>query len=214
MNANNNNTAKTNNNNAANKNTLNKKTLANIKKQATKFIGGFRAACIAILEVANTDQDAKKLCTYLGINTESIKNKNIAELRKNILARLPWYYTTGENETHYPARLQRVSSDMQAAGVQRGYIAVKDTYLNALIALGALLANGNEYTQIRLNLTETTAEEIDTMNDENTTCVVYDKNGNTVANCTEKYIKFKRAKKIANEKAKTANVLAFAEAIG
>lgn len=42
-------------------NGMNKKTLANIKKQATTFLGGFRASCMAILEVANGgDADAKK----------------------------------------------------------------------------------------------------------------------------------------------------------
>lgn len=41
-------------------NGMSKKTLANIKKQATAFIGGFRAACLAILEVANGgDAEAK-----------------------------------------------------------------------------------------------------------------------------------------------------------
>lgn len=198
----------------ANNNVLTAKTLSNIKKQAAQFIGGFRAACLAVLEVANNgDADAKKLCAYLGINAESTKNKNIGDTRKNILAKLPLYYTVDGSESHYPARLRKVSADMQAAGVPSGYIAVKDTYLNALITLGGLLSKGNEYTQIELQITESSAAEIADMTAENTTCAVYDKEGAKIGDSTESYIKYKQAKKTAAEKAKTAGTIAYVNAL-
>lgn len=198
----------------ANNNVLTAKTLANIKKQAAQFIGGFRAACMAVLEVANNgDADAKKLCAYLGINAESIKNKNISETRKNILNRLPFFYEAGDNNTRFPARLKKVNSDMKAAGFASGYIAVKDTYLNALITLGGLLSKGNEYTQIELQIAESSAAEIADMTAENTTCAVYDKEGAKIGDSTESYIKYKQAKKAAAEKAKTAGTIAYADAL-
>lgn len=198
----------------ANNNVLNAKTLSNIKKQAAQFIGGFRAACLAVLEVANNgDADAKKLCAYLGINVESIKNKNISETRKNILAKLPLYYTVEGSESHYPARLRKVSADMQAAGVPSGYIAVKDTYLNALISLGGVLSKGNSYEQRSVILTETDAITASDMTLENTTCVIYDKNGCAVTTAEKTYIIYKQAKKEASEKAKTAGTIAYANAL-
>lgn len=127
-------------------NGMSKKTLANIKKQATAFIGGFRAACLAILEVANGgDADAKKLCAYLGINADSVKNKNIGDTRKNILDKLPLYYKVDGSESRFPARLRKVSPEMIEAGVAKGCIAVKDTYLNAL----PIFALNQQNTQLR-----------------------------------------------------------------
>lgn len=195
-------------------NGMNKKTLANIKKQATAFIGGFRAACLAILEVANAgDADAKKLCAYLGINAESIKNKKISETRKNILDRLPLYYTVEGSDSRFPARLKKVSAEMIAAGVTKGFVAVKNTYLNALITLGGMLSKDNSYTQIELQLTESSAAEIAEMDKENTTCIVYDKEGAKVGDSTDSYIRYKQAKKTAAEKAKTVGATAYAEAL-
>lgn len=208
--------AKENNNNNANNvnNALNAKTLANIKKQATAFIGGFRAACVAILEVANNgDTDARKLCAFLGINTESVKNKNIGETRKNILNKLPYYYTVEGSESRFPARLKKVSAEMIEAGVAKGFIAVKDTYLNALISLGGLLSKGNSYEQRGVVLTETEAGTANEMTPENTTCVIYDKNGCTVATAEKAYITYKQAKKNASEKAKATAAIAYAEAL-
>ena len=169
---------------------------------------------MAVLEVANNgDADAKKLCAYLGINAESVKNKNIGDTRKNILAKLPLYYTIDGSDSRYPARLRKVNADMQAAGVPNGYIAVKDTYLNALITLGGLLSKGNEYTQIELQIAESSAAEIADMTAENTTCAVYDKEGAKIGDSTESYIKYKQAKKAAAEKAKTAGTIAYADAL-
>lgn len=208
--------ATTNNNNNGNKgnNGMSKKTLANIKKQATVFIGGFRAACLAILEVANAgDADAQKLCAYLGINAESIQNKNIKETRKYILERLPYYYTVEGSDSRFPARLRKVSPEMREAGVTSGYIAVKDTYLNALITLGGVLSKENKYTQIELTLTASTANDIADMDKENTTCTVYDGEGAKVGDSTDSYIKYKHAKKAAAEKAKTVGAIAYAEAL-
>lgn len=214
MNANNNNAANTNNNNNNGANVLTARSLSDVKKQANKFLGGFRAACLAVLEVANNgDPDAKKLCAYLGINTESTKNKNISETRKNILAKLPLYYTIEGSDSRYPARLRKVSADMQAAGVPSGYIAVKDTYLNALITLGGVLSKGNSYEQRCVILTETNAITASEMTLENTTCVIYDKNGCAVTTAEKTYIIYKQAKKEASEKAKAAGTIAYAEAL-
>lgn len=195
-------------------NVVSKKTLAGIKKQAAAFLGGFRAACLAVLEVANAgDKEAKKLCAYLKINAESVKNKNISETRKFILERLPMYYTVDGSEARYPARLKRVSSDMIEAGVQKGYIAVKDTYLNALIALGSALSKGNEYTQRELKLTESAAAEIAEMNAENTVCIVYDATGAKIGDSAENYIRFRHAKKTAADAAKTIQSTAYLDAL-
>lgn len=105
---------------------------------------------------------------------------------------------------------------MIEAGVTKGYIAVKDTYLNALITLGGMLSNGNEYTQYNLTLTESTAPEITDMNTENTLCIVYDKNcqaASTGESDTKAYIKFRQAKKEAADKAKTVRTIAYADAL-
>lgn len=196
----------------ANANGMSKKTLANIKKQATAFIGGFRAACVAILEVANAgDKDAKKLCAYLGINAESVKNKNIKETRTYILDRLPLYYTVEGSESRFPARLQKVSSDMIEAGVQKGYIAVKDTFLNSLITLGGLLSKENKYTQVELSLTESAS--VGEMSIENTTCIVYDRDATRIGDATDAYIRYRAAKAAAAKKAKTAGEIAYADAL-
>lgn len=195
-------------------NGMSKKTLANIKKQATAFIGGFRAACLAILEVANGgDAEAKKLCAYLGINADSVKNKNIGDTRKNILAKLPMYYKVEGSDSRYPARLRKVSPEMREAGVTKGYVAVKDTYLNALINLGGMLSHDNSYTQLQLTLTDTSAATIADMSAENTTCIVYDKTGIVAGDNTNAYIRFKSAKHAASLKAKTASAIAYTEAL-
>lgn len=198
----------------ANNNVLTAKTFAGIKKKASEFIGGFRAACLAVLEVANNgDADAKKLCAYLGINAESIKNKNISETRKNILAKLPFYYTIDGSDSRFPARLRKVNADMQAAGVPSGYIAVKDTYLNALISLGGVLSKGNSYEQRKVEITQSAAEKIADMNEDNTSCIVYDKNGENGENNTAAYIKFKQAQKQAADAAAAKKATAYIEAL-
>lgn len=198
----------------ANANGMSKKTLANIKKQATAYIGGFRAACVAILDVANGgDQDAKKLCAYLGINAESVRNKNIKETRKSILDKLPYYYTVEGSETRFPARLKKVSAEMIEAGVTKGYVGAKDTYLNALITLGGMLSKENKYTQSRVILTQTGAVEVAEMDAENTTCIVYNKDCEKIDECTESYIHFKQAKKAASDKAKTVQSIAYLDAL-
>lgn len=205
---------KTNTKATANANDLTKKSLATIKKQATSFLGGFRASCIAILEVANAgDKDAKKLCAYLGITAESVKNKNIKETRTYILERLPLYYTVEGSDSRFPARLKKVSADMQEAGVAKGYIAVKDTYLNALISLGGLLSKENKYTQSRVTLTETETTEITEMDSGNTVCIVYNKDCEKIDECTDSYIRFRHAKKTASDKAKTVQSIAYIDAL-
>lgn len=200
--------------NKAKANGITKKSLATIKKQATSFLGGFRASCLAILDVANNgDADAKKLCAYLGINSESLKNKNIKETRTYILERMPMYYTVQGSESRFPARLKKVSAEMQAAGVAKGHIAVKDTYLNALITLGGMLSKENSYTQIELTLTESIAAEIADMTAENTTCIVYDRDATRIGDATEAYIRYRAAKAAAAKKAKTAGEIAYADAL-
>ena len=214
MNANtNNNAAAANNNNNNGANVLTAKTLADVKKQANKFLGGFRAACLAVLNVASTDANAKKLCAWLGINAESTRNKNIDELRKNILARLPFYYNVEGKNSDFPARLKKVNADQIAAGMKPGYIAVPHTYLNALCTLAGLLSAGNKYERRKLEITQSAAEKIADMDENNTSCIVYDKNGENGGNNTAAYIKFKQAQKQAADAAAAKKATAFIEAL-
>ena len=203
-----------NNNQNNNNNVLNKKPLANVRKKANEFLGGFRAACMAVLEVANTgDRDAKRLCAYLGISAESLKGKNVGDTRKYILDRLPLYYIIDGSESRFPARLQKVSAEMRAAGISAGYIAVKDNYLSALLNLGEILSKGNEYEQHQVELTMTTAGTGEDVDAENTTCIVYDKDGTGAVDETQGFVRYKNAKRFANGKARMAGTAAFAEAL-
>lgn len=212
MNANNNTAANTNNNNNG-ANVLTAKSLADVKKQANKFLGGFRAACLAVLNVASTDANAKKLCAWLGINAESTRTKNIDELRKNILDRLPLYYNVEGKSTDFPARLKKVNADQIAAGMKPGYIAVPDTYLNALCTLAGLLSAGNQYERRKVEITQSAAEKIADMNEENTICIVYDKNGENGENNAVAYIKYKQAQKQAADAAAAQKAAAYIEAL-
>lgn len=213
MNANNSSAANTNKNNNNGANVLTAKTLADIKKQANKYMGGFRAACMAILNVAATDANAKKLCAWMGINAESTKNKNIDELRKSILERLPLYYNIEGKSTDFPARLKKVNADQIAAGMKPGYIAVPDTYLNALCTMAGLLSAGNKYERRKVEITQSAAEQIADMNEENTTCIVYDKAGANGENNAAAYIKYKQAQKQAADAAAAKKAAAYIEAL-
>ena len=207
------------NNNAANNgnnnvnNAFTAKALKEIRKDIANYVDSFKNACRVLLEVADSNKELKRLNAYLGLTAEAIKEKNIGETRKNILGKLPYYYTIEGSETHFPARLRKVNADMQAAGVPSGYIAVKDTYLNALITLGGVLSKGNRYEQHSVILTETDAITASDMTMENTTCVIYDKNGCAVTPAEKAYIIYKQAKKEAAEKAKTAGTIAYANAL-
>ena len=189
------------------------KALKEIRKDIANYVDSFKNACRVLLEVADSNKELKRLNAYLGLTAEAIKAKNIGETRKNILGKLPYYYTIEGSETHFPARLRKVSADMQAAGVPNGYIAVKDTYLNALITLGGLLSKGNSYEQIKVELTESDTNEVALMNEDNTACIVYDNKGTKIAACATAFIRYKQAKKEAAEKAKAAGAIAYADAL-
>ena len=148
-------TTNNNNNQTANNNALTNKVINVLRKKANEYRDSFKNACNVFLELSANDSDAKKVCTYLGINTESLKNKNIKETRDNVLNRLPLYYMIDGSETHFPARLTKINKH---AGID-GYIATKDTYINALLSLAKMLSACNSYEQRKLNLTTASVDE-------------------------------------------------------
>lgn len=209
-NNNNANGASANNNNGANVNTdaITAKNLVVVKHYVNNYKDSFKNACLVLLNAASAEvkpEDAeaaknlRRLNAFLGLNADSLKKANVGEFRNNVLAKLPYFHTINENGTHFPARLKKVSGDQITAGMQAGYIAVKDTYLNALLSLGAIISRGNKYDCHKVTLTESAADEVAKMDCENTTCIVYDKNGENGADNTEKYIKYRQAKKQATD---------------
>ena len=120
-------------------NVLTTKVINALRKKANEYRDSFKNACSVFLELSATDKDAKKVCAYLGINAEGLKNKNIKDTRDNVLNRLPLYYMIDGSETHFPAKLTKINKN---AGID-GYIATKDTYINALLSLAKILSTGN-----------------------------------------------------------------------
>lgn len=190
-------------NNAA-ANGLKAKTLRELQKESTNFLGGLKAACLALLNRANESTNdeakscAKKVCAYLGISETALRGKAFQELRENILARLPLYYTVNGGTTRYPAKLRPVNADMQTAGISKGQIAVRDTYLHALLALAKTISEYDNFTQREVSITETGAITTKEMNIDNTACTVYNKDFTESIDCTEQYIAYRQAKADAN----------------
>lgn len=200
-----------NNNQSANNNVITNKVMAALKKKANEYRDSFKNACQIFMELAATDKDAKKVCAYLGINAEALKNKNVSDTRKNVLDRLPLYYTIDGSETHFPAKLTKINKN---AGIA-GYIATKDTYINALLSLAKILSAGNEYEQRKLNLTIASVDEAaDAYTEDSVDFVAYDKDGQRLNADTKKYICFLNTDRLANNAAKLAKSAYMAQAIG
>ena len=200
-----------NNNQTANNNALTNKVINALRKKANEYRDSFKNACQIFMELAATDKDAKKVCAYLGINPEALKNKNVKETRDNVLDRLPLYYTIDGSETHFPAKLTKINKN---AGID-GYIATKDTYINALLSLAKILSAGNAYEQRKLNLTIASVDEAtDAYTEESVDFVAYDKGGQRLNADTKKYINFLNTNRLANNAAKLAKSAYIAQAIG
>lgn len=201
-------TTNNNNNQTANNNALTNKVINALRKKANEYKDGFKSACSVFLELSATDKDAKKVCTYLGINTESLKNKNIKDTRDNVLSRLPLYYMIDGSETHFPAKLTKINKN---AGID-GYIATKDTYINALLALAKILSAGNEYTQVKLNLTIAVLGKDETeYNNDNVIFTAYNKEGIKLKIESKKYIEYLNVNRLANKAANIAKSAFFSE---
>lgn len=201
-------TTKTNNNHAANNNALTNKVINALRKKANEYRDSFKNACTIFLELSATDSDAKKVCTYLGINTESLKNKSIKDTRNNVLNRLPLYYMIDGSETHFPAKLTKINKN---AGID-GYIATKDTYINALLSLAKILSAGNEYEQRKVVLTTASVDEgTDAYTEDSVDFFAYNKEGKKVDADAKKYISFLNTNRLANNAAKLAKSAFFSE---
>lgn len=199
-----------NNNQAANKNALTNKVINALRKKANEYKDGFKSACTIFLELAATDKDAKKVCAYLGINDDALKNKNIKDTRNNVLNRLPLYYMIDGSETHFPAKLTKINKN---AGID-GYIATKDTYINALLSLAKILSAGNEYEQRKVTLTNASVDEdTDAYTENSVDFVAYDKEGNRLTVDAKKYIDFLNVNRLANNAAKLAKSAYMTQAI-
>lgn len=202
---------KNNNNQAANNNALTNKVINALRKKANEYRDSFKNACTIFLELSATDKDAKKVCTYLGINTESLKNKSIKDTRNNVLNRLPLYYMIDGSDTHFPAKLTKINKN---AGID-GYIATKETYINALLSLAKILSAGNEYEQRKVILTTASVDEgTDAYTEDSVDFVAYDKEGKKVDADAKKYISFLNTNRLANNAAKLAKSAYMAQAIG
>ena len=182
-------------------NVLTNKVINALRKKANEYRDSFKNACAIFLELAATDKDAKKVCAYLGINTGALNNKNIKDTRNNVLNRLPLYYMIDGSETHFPAKLTKINKN---AGID-GYIATKETYINALLSLAKILSAGNEYEQRKVVLTTASVdEEADAYTEDSVDFVAYDKEGNRLTADAKKYISFLNTNRLANNAAKLA----------
>ena len=182
-------------------NVLTNKVINALRKKANEYKDGFKSACSVFLELSAADKDAKKVCAYLGINADALKNKNIKDTRDNVLNRLPLYYMVDGSETHFPAKLTKINKN---AGID-GYIATKDTYINALLSLAKILSGGNEYEQRKVVLTTASVDEAaDAYTEDSVEFVAYDKDGNRLTADTKKYIDYLNVNRLANNAAKLA----------
>lgn len=189
------------NNNQTANNQLTNKVINALRKKANEYRDSFKNACQIFAELATTDSDAKKVCTYLGINADALKNKNIKETRDNVLSRLPLYYMIDSSETHFPAKLAKINKN---AGID-GYIATKDTYINALLSLAKILSAGNSYEQRKVVLTTASVDEdTDAYTEDSVEFVAYDKEGTRMDADAKKYIEFLNVNRLANNAAKLA----------
>ena len=191
-------------------NVLTTKVINALRKKANEYKDGFKSACSVFLELSATDKDAKKVCAYLGINAGALNNKNIKDTRNNVLNRLPLYYMIDGSETHFPAKLTKINKN---AGID-GYIAAKDTYINALLSLAKILSTGNEYEQRKVVLTTASVDEAaDAYTEDSVEFVAYDKDGNRLNADTKKYIDYLNVNRLANNAAKLAKSAYMTQAI-
>ena len=191
-------------------NVLTNKVINALRKKANEYKDGFKSACSVFLELSAADKDAKKVCAYLGINADALKNKNIKDTRDNVLNRLPLYYMVDGSETHFPAKLTKINKN---AGID-GYIATKDTYINALLSLAKILSGGNEYEQRKVVLTTASVDEAaDAYTEDSVEFVAYDKDGNRLTADTKKYIDYLNVNRLANNAAKLAKSAYMTQAI-
>ena len=191
-------------------NVLTNKVINALRKKANEYKDGFKSACSVFLELSATDKDAKKVCAYLGITTGALNNKNIKDTRNNVLNRLPLYYMVDGSETHFPAKLTKINKN---AGID-GYIATKDTYINALLSLAKILSTGNEYEQRKVTLTTASVDEAaDAYTEDSVDFVAYDKDGNRLTADTKKYIDYLNVNRLANNAAKLAKSAYMTQAI-
>lgn len=190
------------NNQTANNNVLTNKVIADIKKKAINQRDSFKTACNIFLELAQTDANAKKVCAYLGITKDALATKNRKETIKNVCSKFPLYYTKEGQDTYFPARLQKINKN---AGIN-AFIAVPDTYINALLNLAKLLASGDKYESRKLQLTTATISEGETeYNENNVSFTAYDKNGIRQDAISEKsYIDYLNINRLANKAANIA----------
>lgn len=185
----------------ATENVLTNKVINALRKKANEYRDSFKNACTIFLELATTDKDAKKVCTYLGITADALKKNNIKDTRNNVLNRLPLYYMIDGSETHFPAKLTKINKN---AGID-GYIATKDTYINALLSLAKILSAGNEYVQRKVVLTTASVDEgTDAYTEDSVDFVAYDKEGTRLNADTKKYIDYLNVNRLANNAAKLA----------
>ena len=195
----------------ANANVLTNKVINALRKKANEHRDSFKNACTIFLELSATDKDAKKVCAYLGINADALKNKSIKDTRNNVLNRLPLYYMIDGSETHFPAKLTKINKN---AGID-GYIATKDTYINALLSLAKILSAGNEYEQRKVVLTTASVDEAaDAYTEDSVDFVAYNKEGKKQDADTKKYIDYLNTNRLANNAAKLAKSAYMAQAIG
>lgn len=194
----------------ATENVLTNKVINVLRKKANEYRDSFKNACQVFLELSATDKDAKKVCAYLGISADALKTKNIKETRNNVLNRLPLYYMIDGSETHFPAKLTKINKN---AGID-GYIATKDTYINALLSLAKILSAGSEYDQRKVTLTTASVDEAaDAYTEDSVDFVAYDKEGKKQDADAKKYISFLNTNRLANNAAKLAKSAYIAQAI-
>lgn len=193
---------KNNNNQAANNNVLTNKVINELRKKANEYRDSFKNACTIFLEMSATDKDAKKVCAYLGITKDALAVKNRKDTIKNVCSKFPLYYTKEGQGTYFPARLQKINKN---AGID-AFIAVPDTYINALLNLAKLLASGDKYESRKLQLTTAILSEGETeYNENNVSFTAYNKNGVRQDAISEKsYIDYLNINRLANKAANIA----------
>lgn len=182
------------------------KALAAIKKDTSKYRDSFKNACLTLLEIANGNsyesaKDCKRVCQYLGITAEGLKPKVVSETRKNVLDKLPLYYTVAGSETHFPARLQKINKNANI----NAYIAVKDSYINALLSLAKILSTACSYDirKVDLTIAETDGDTKE-YTAETVIFAAYDKEGKSVEADKAQYIEYLNRNRIANQVASEA----------
>ena len=115
------------------------------------------------------------------------------------------------SDTHFPAKLTKINKN---AGID-GYIATKDTYINALLSLAKILSAGNEYTQKKLDLTIAVLGKDETeYNQDNVIFTAYNKEGIKMVIEPKKYIDLLNINRLANKAANMAKSAYMAQAIG